>query len=940
MAKSIFFILLTSIFLSGYGQEKKPLDHDVYDIWNQIKEQHISNDGNWVMYRMGPEDGDDKVIIQHSSDKTIHAYDRGQSAEFSFDSRFAIFKIVPSKTAVKQAKREKKPKDKMPKDSLEIVDLATGETRHFDNVKSFKLPEKNGDWIAVQFEKTEIETDSTSKKTDQKKPPSTGKKTGEKEKAEGTNLILTSLSGETELQYSDVVSYQFSKNGDWLVYAAASNDSTADGIFAVFTGTAERVPLLTGAGDYKHIAFDEVGEQVAFLSNRDDFQSKQSSYTLYHWSIESEQPVALAGEGSNDFPPGWWISEHGELSFSKDGSRLFFGTAPRPAPDADEEVLEEEKVNVDIWHWQDPYLQTMQLIDVEKEQKRTFQAVADLKKDKIAQLGTKEIPELTLGQEGNADIALGISNMPYRQLISWDYPGYYDAYLIDLKTGIAHKIAEKIQAKPMLSPGAKFITWWNRADSNWYTYDIKEKQTRNISAQISQPLYNIIHDWPYEPDGFTPIGWTKNDALFLIYDRYDIWALDPTAKIPPRNLTGGEGRRANLRFRYIRLDPEEKSIDPQKPMLLSAFNYSDKSSGFYQIEFLNNSLPEKLVMKDRFFSKPVKAKAADKLLFTQENVSEFPDLWVSSQDFSDMRKLSNANPQQADYLWTNVELIKWHSLDGVSLEGLLYKPEDFSAANKYPMMVYFYEKNANLLHVHRAPYPHRSVINPVFYASRGYIVFVPDIPYKIGYPGESAVNAVLPGVTNLISQGFVDEENIGVQGHSWGGYQIAYMITRTNIFKAAEAGAPVSNMISAYGGIRWRTGLSRMFQYERTQSRIGGSFWEYPLRFIENSPIFWADKIETPLLIMHNDHDGAVPWYQGIELFAALRRLGKPAWLINYNNEPHWPVKFHKKRDWQIRLQQYFDHYLKGTTPPVWLKEGIPAIQKGKTLGLETVTEG
>jgi dipeptidyl aminopeptidase/acylaminoacyl peptidase len=214
-------------------------------------------------------------------------------------------------------------------------------------------------------------------------------------------------------------------------------------------------------------------------------------------------------------------------------------------------------------------------------------------------------------------------------------------------------------------------------------------------------------------------------------------------------------------------------------------------------------------------------------------------------------------------------------------------------------------------------------------------VFVPDIPYKVGFPGQSALNAVVPGVLHLQSLGFVDEENIGVQGHSWGGYQISYLVTRTNIFKAAEAGAPVSNMISAYGGIRWGSGMSRMFQYERTQSRIGGSLWEYPMRYMENSPIFWADKIETPLLMMHNDEDTAVPWYQGIELFVALRRLGKPAWMLNYNGEKHGLGKFQNKRDWAIRMQQFFDHYLKGAPAPVWLEEGLPAIRKGKTLGLE-----
>ncbi len=242
------------------------------------------------------------------------------------------------------------------------------------------------------------------------------------------------------------------------------------------------------------------------------------------------------------------------------------------------------------------------------------------------------------------------------------------------------------------------------------------------------------------------------------------------------------------------------------------------------------------------------------------------------------------------------------------------------------------------LHAHQTPATSRSSINFWFYVSRGYLVFVPDIPYKVGYPGESALNAVVPGVTALVNAGFVEEENIGVQGHSWGGYQIAYMVTETNLFKAAEAGAPVSNMTSAYGGIRWGSGMSRMFQYEKSQSRIGGTLWEYPLRYVDNSPLFQADKIETPILMMHNDDDGAVPWYQGIEFFVALRRLGKPVWMLNYNGEPHGLQKYQNKRDFAIRMQQFFDHYLQGAPAPTWMEEGIPAILKGKTLGLEQPT--
>jgi dipeptidyl aminopeptidase/acylaminoacyl peptidase len=299
--------------------------------------------------------------------------------------------------------------------------------------------------------------------------------------------------------------------------------------------------------------------------------------------------------------------------------------------------------------------------------------------------------------------------------------------------------------------------------------------------------------------------------------------------------------------------------------------------------------------------------------------------------------ISDANPQQKNYNWGTSELVNWTSLNGKELRGMLIKPEDFNPDKKYPMLVNFYEKSSNGLFRHRAPSAGRSTINYSFYTSRGYVIFNPDVYYKIGYPGESAYNCVIPGVNSLIEKGFIDKENIGVQGHSWGGYQIAYLVTRTDIFKAAESGAPVANMISAYGGIRWWTGLSRQFQYEHTQSRIGGTPWEYPMRYIQNSPIFYIDKINTPLLIMHNDADGHVPWYQGIEFFVSLRRLGKPSWFLNYNGEPHWPLKLQNRKDFNIRMAQFFDYYLKAAPKPIWMERGIPAIEKGINEGLELI---
>ncbi len=933
--------------LDVFGQQKKPLDHDAYDIWNRITQNAISNNGNWIMFTLAPEDKDAELRIKDSNGNLSYLAKRGDSGIFSYDSEFAVFKIKAFKDSVKAAKREKKKGPDLPKDSLAIYNLSSGEVVKIARVKSFKMPKEAGGMLAYLLEKSvkkeedagdkekpkEEEKEKKKEKVKKEKP-----KSDKKKKTEGTDLVLRNLETGSENRYSDVTEYYFSQDGKWLVYTASNKDSTADGIIAVMTETAETVEILTGKGDYKQVAIDENGKQVAFLTNRDNISAKQPSFSLYQWRIGSGFPKLIAKEGTTGIETGWWVSENGKVSFSKNGKRLFFATAPRPEPEPDEEESEDEKVKIDIWNWKDPLLQPMQLLQAKNELKRSYQAVVHLNNSKIVQLATKDIPSITVGGKGNADIAIGNSNMPYRQQISWESPRYYDVYLVDLLTGQRSLVLEKVQSQASLSPGAKYITWWDRDELAWFAMDIKKNSQVNLSKKIPYPVYNEIHDWPYKANSYRNAGWTNNDQEFVIYDKHDLWAVDPAGKKAPRSITKGLGRSENIQFRYSKLNLDEEAINPKEAILLSAFQYNTKDAGFYRLQMQGNQKPAKLTMMAKAFSRPKKAKNGDKLLFTRSSYVDFPDLWTSDLKLSNMKKISDVNPQQSEYLWGTAGLVEWSSLDGIPLQGILYKPENFDPTKKYPMMVYFYEKSSNSIHRHRPPATARSSISFSFYVSRGYVVFVPDIPYKIGYPGESALNAVVPGVLHVTSLGFVDEENIGVQGHSWGGYQIAYMVTRTNIFKAAEAGAPVSNMTSAYGGIRWGTGMILMFQYERTQSRIGGSLWEYPMRYFENSPIFWADKIQTPVLMMHNDKDTAVPWYQGIEFFVALRRLGKPVWMLNYNGEPHGLRKYQNKRDFAIRMQQYFDFYLKGAPAPVWLEEGVPAIKKGKTLGLEPVS--
>jgi dipeptidyl aminopeptidase/acylaminoacyl peptidase len=381
-------------------------------------------------------------------------------------------------------------------------------------------------------------------------------------------------------------------------------------------------------------------------------------------------------------------------------------------------------------------------------------------------------------------------------------------------------------------------------------------------------------------------------------------------------------------LRVVDLDRDDRTFDPRQPLLLRAFDEDTKASGFYEDRLDAASAPRKIVMADVAYGMPTRARHADTYVVTRGTFTEFPNLYVG-RSLTSLSRVSDANPQQKDFKWGSVELVSWTSSDGVPLQGLLYKPADFDSTKKYPMIAYFYEQLSQNLHQYVAPNG-RNVINPTHYASNGYLVFEPDIHYETGYPGPSAMKSIVPGVQAILARGFVDPNGLGLQGQSWGGYQTAYIITQTPLFKAAMAGAPVANMFSAYGGIRWQSGLARSFQYEHTQSRIGGSIWQFPMRYMENSPLFWADRITTPLLMMANDGDGSVPWYQSIEMFVAMRRLGKEVYLLDYNGDEHNPTKRANQKDVAMRMQQFFDNKLRGYPAPDWMVHGIPYQMKGR----------
>ncbi|MCX8489551.1 MAG: prolyl oligopeptidase family serine peptidase [Cyclobacteriaceae bacterium] len=949
-------VVLFLISFSTFSQKKnasvpvtkRPLDHSVYDNWKEIPFKSLAPDGTVAVMAINPQDGDGKAVFYHLKTNAQDSVKRAAEIGITFDSKQVVFKIKPQQKVVNELRRQKKKKEDLPKDSLGIYSVASRKIEKVAEVKSFKIPEKAGGWLAYQLEaKKEVKPKAADlptgqvgkSKAEEKKeenPPvgKAGKSTKKKKDNSDDNgytLVLRSLIDGKEKSFGYVKEYAFAKFGQGLLFSSTGNDSTMKaGMYWYDLMLANLIALHEGKSKFKYkgLSISEDGKQAAFLVDTDTTKAPVRHFQLHSWKLGDTSAKFIDAENSLALPKNWMASEHYTPLFSKDGGKLFFGSTPTP-PVADTTLLPEEMAVVEVWGGNDDYIYPQQNKQLDTEKKRSYLVAYDLATSTIRQIGSKEVPLITLGNEGNSKILLGESDVKHRKMITWDTQNFLDVYVFDLATNTRKLVQEKIKGNANLSPLAEYVYWYSLPDTTWFAYHVATEKTSQVSKGIR--VGDEEDDHPDFPSSYGLAGWTKDDARLLIYDRYDIWSLHPKGNEVPVNLTK-IGRAEKIRFRYVRLDNEERFINPEKELLLSAFSEITKAAGYYKLNLKTNQLT-KLVVSDHRYSFTSKAKSSNQLLFTRESFREYPDVWATDFSFTTPKKISDANPQMKIFFWGSVERISWTSLDNIPLEGLLYKPEGFDPKKKYPMMVYFYEKYTEDIHQHYAPAPIRSFINFSLYASNGYLVFVPDIVYKIGYPGESAHNCVLPGVTSLISKGFVDEKHIGVQGHSWGGYQTAYLITRTNLFAAAEAGAPVVNMISAYGGVRWESGLSRMFQYEKSQTRLGASLWQKPLLYLENSPIFFADKVQTPLLMMHNDADGAVPWYQGIEYYMAMRRMNKPVWMLNYNGQGHGLTQRQDRTDFAIRMMQFFDYYLKNATMPPWMKTGISAVEKGITKG-------
>jgi len=927
----VILSLLLAIPLAG--QEGRPLTFVDLMQLREIAQPSISADGRWIAFTAEPDRGDPEVVVRSTEGDIRYVIPLGSNPVISHQGAFVAARLNPSMEA-----RERAERGDAPRSGMALLNTATGEVVQVEDVRSFGF-DAEGRWLAYQkFEAREGtgegEEDAPTEGEAQADEP-------EGDREPGTLLVIRDLSSGRELEVEHVRSWGWDEEGRWLAYAVASPDNSRDGLYVREVAAPGEPELVVDArpfGHYAQITFSEYinTPALAFVMAVEDQDGVPGKGSVMAWD-GSETSLLVT---SDDAPEGWFVPTTNSLRWGPRSQRLFFGWRPiredererleeggaapgEAAPVAGEEPFDPFDTEailadrgVDVWHWKDPRIVTQQKVLWNREKDRTYMAVHHLPSGRTVALADPDVPDVAVPE--NDRIALAETDVPYRWEATWT-GGNSDIYLVDLTTGDRTPVAERLGGGSSLSPDGGFVAYYR--DGDYHLYDVAAGTTRNMTGSLGVPIADEDWDYPEPPPGYGLGGWIEGDEAVLVYDKYDIWVI-PTGGGTPWCLTEGAGRQEKRIFRIIDTDPEEVSIGAGDPLLLSSYHDLQKNFGFYGAR-ADRAGVTPLLEDDKRFAYVARAEDEEVFLYTREDYDEFPDLWVAEPGFSDARKLTDVNPNIHEFAWGTAELTEWLSADGIPLQGVVIKPGNYVPGRRYPVLVYYYRFFSQRLHEFNQPAVNHRPSFPL-YASNGYVVFLPDVRFEVGRPGFASTKSVVPGVQHLIDIGLADPEAIALHGHSWSGYQTAFMVTQTNIFKTAIAGAPVGNMTSAYSGIRLGSGLARQFQYEMSQSRLSGSLWEARDDYIDNSPVFFADKIQTPMLILHGDVDDAVPWEQSIELYLAMRRNGKEAVFLQYRDEPHHPQTYPNKLDWAMKMKEWLDHYLKGMPAPEWISQGIP----------------
>jgi dipeptidyl aminopeptidase/acylaminoacyl peptidase len=904
LQKLVLLTVLLAVGLYSKAQGTKALTVDDMMKFRQIESPVLSPDGKWVVLTARPDRGDPEVQVCSSDGETLHRLKRAEKPVLSDDGNWVA--AVQTVAALESLNAEK---GKAPLPGMFLLNTRSGEKETRDSILSFTFS-NNSEFLV--FHRAEKSRDKD--KPDQKKI--------------GSSLTLRSLEDGKEYFFPFVSAYAMDSVSHHLAMVITDSSGLGNGVHLADLKHPSEDPIIIyqdSSAWAANLTWNNLTGQLVFLAGLSGEKNRKSDADLHLWWPGTSFSQVILEDA--DLDEGWKVYHTNKLTWSLDGSRLFLGIKPEseiisPKEEKDtavnlynpEEILADR--GVDVWHWNDPLINPQQKKQWKREKDRTYMGVYHLEEKRFVQLADQEMPGLSFSD--NKIRLLAHSNVPYAKEQTWD-GRYQDYYLVDLQTGERNLILKHHGQTVRLSPDGQQLVYYK--NKQWYMMETSTLETRNLTQGLDVPFEDEDWDYPEAVPGYGLGGWLDQSSAALIYDKYDIW-LFPSDGEKAVCLTRGEGRKEKYQFRIKILDKKKKYLESGEDVFLSAYHDVKKHTALYKMKAGEEGM-QMIFDEKKKYTLIGKARDEDAVIYTRQSYTEFPDLWLSDVKFKKTLRLTDVNPQVADFAWGSARLVDWHSVDGTPLQGILILPDNADPGKKYPVLVYYYRFFTNRLydfnHVavnHRPCFP--------FYASNGYAVFLPDIRFDIGTLGYSATKCLVPGVQKIIDMGVADPKAICLHGHSWSGYQTAFAITQTDIFTCAIAGAPVSNMTSAYSGIRWESGMARQFQYEKSQSRIGGSLWEARDKYIENSPVFFADRISTPLLIQFGDLDGAVPWYQGIELYLAMRRLDKDCIFLQYRDEGHHLKQYANKLDYTLKFKEYLDHYLKGEPAAEWIKAGVP----------------
>jgi len=902
------------------GQQRPTLDESDYGAWERLGGATLSPEGTWMAVPIRRVDGDDELRIHHTGRDSTIAVDFGQDPSFSADGRWLAYSIGLSEEKKEKLRKQEKPVRR----KLGLLNLETGDTTRVASVADFAFSD-DGRWLAMV-----------------RYPPQDAP-----EGMDGADLLLRDLRRGTYTSFGNVADFAWQDAGPRLAMTIDGATQAGNGIRLYNAATGRLRTLASEPGDYTGLAWQPSGTGLAAMRARSAEEWEHKTHVVLAWrDLTDRTPETRRFDPAavSSFPDSLRIVEYRTPEWTVDGDRLFFGVqtreaaadsaktengGPPPADSAaaDTSMQEYDPADVQVWHSGDVEIIPWQEVRAEQDRRDNHLAAWHLDSTDgpaWTRLGTELTEDVQVLHGGTR--AVGLDETPYRQERMFG-PVYRDLYVIDVETGERERVARKVQYWEGPSPHGRYLLWLK--DDQYHTYDVRTGDTATVTADLPVSVVDRDDDHTVEQKPpFGVAGWTAADSSVLVYDEYDVWRVDPDG-------TGAErltnGRADSVEHRYVDLTeeaPGEPDVIPRdRPLYWSVYDEWTEEHGYARAARLS-AAPERTVWNPKMVAGLTRADSADVYAYRVEDFEDPPDYFRAGPGLSDARQVTRTNPFRDEYAWGRSELVTYRNAEGDTLQGALFYPANYDPDERYPMITYIYEIRSPAARNFVVP-TREHPYNTTVFTQEGYFVFQPDIRYRPRDPGRSAVDAIVPAVEKVIDTAPVDPDRVGLTGHSWGGYQTTFAVTQTDVFAAAVAGAPLTNLVSMYNSIYWRSGGTDARIFEISQGRMEVPPWEDMDAYVANSPLHHVESMETPLLMAFGTDDGAVEFNQGVEFYNAARRAGKQLAFLVYDDENHGLSKADKNTvDYRNRVLEWFDHYLKGETGPDWIDEGIPYLQQ------------